>query len=260
MYFKRLNLKLLIEGAFILVTVTLSIRTFFCFPLVISSDSMSPILEGPKLIDVSSMEPGERNQIEFDRTPFALKRTTVIAKSHGIFHLLDLSPRKLLPGLALQRIKIGQELHWIWNPPQELFRRLEMDENEKFEAGDRVLDFVHSRGDILLVDRIRINFMAPRKSTIVVWKNRELDQLPKDMFYVKRLHAYTDKSGKLVGGVSEFIHLRGDNFSASYDSRHWGSISRESVVGTAICVIWPPSERAFTRLNPKTGLEPREDL
>ncbi len=52
--------------------------------------------------------------------------------------------------------------------------------------------------------------------------------------------------GEVVVPQDHFFML-GDNVSNSRDSRYWGFVPRENVIGRAVAIYWPPSRIGFIR-------------
>jgi len=123
-------------------------------------------------------------------------------------------------------------------------------------------------GDYLIIDEISYRFQDPQRGEVIVFK------YPKDpsQRYIKRIiglpgEAVEIKDGRVVissqkelyvldesdylpsdiftpGGTliplaeDEYFVL-GDNRSASADSRRWGSLSREDIIGRVLFRAWP---------------------
>lgn len=131
-------------------------------------------------------------------------------------------------------------------------------------------------GDYLLIDEITYRFRPPERGEVVVFK------YPKDpsTYFIKRIiglpgerveiknnqvtvwnarslqplvldENYLPKSVATAGneefrlGPDEYLML-GDNRPFSFDSRSWGALNKESIVGLARLRLWPLTElRAF---------------
>jgi signal peptidase I len=53
------------------------------------------------------------------------------------------------------------------------------------------------------------------------------------------------KPGEKVTVPPGEIFVMGDNRNASSDSREWGFVTREEIIGKSMVVYWPPSEFKF---------------
>ncbi|MFN8187004.1 MAG: signal peptidase I [Gaiellales bacterium] len=62
--------------------------------------------------------------------------------------------------------------------------------------------------------------------------------------YIEDVRRGTDNSGPWKLGDDEYF-MMGDNRSASCDSRRWGPISREQMIGPVLMVYWPPNRIGF---------------
>ncbi|MFC1497924.1 signal peptidase I [Verrucomicrobiota bacterium] len=137
-------------------------------------------------------------------------------------------------------------------------------------------------GDHVFVDRMRWNFAEPKRGQIMVFSTDNIvgpDPPLPDTYYIKRLigrpgeHVYIDnphvyingekvtkpdsilritegKGYRPAGRIYDQIHLGdgeyfalGDNTDNSKDSRYWGAVPEENMVGPAFMVYWPFSKR-----------------
>lgn len=62
--------------------------------------------------------------------------------------------------------------------------------------------------------------------------------------YIEPERRGTDNSGPWKLGEDEYF-MMGDNRNASCDSRRWGPISREQMIGPVLMVYWPPNRIGF---------------
>jgi len=127
---------------------------------------------------------------------------------------------------------------------------------------------MYSNGDYLIVDELSYHFRKPERGEIIVFR------FPQDpsQFFIKRIiglpgetvrakdgHVVVEQNGEQVAelsegyisdslatgefelsaGPDEYIVL-GDNRGASSDSRRWGTLAREAIVGRAFLRVWPP--------------------
>lgn len=125
-----------------------------------------------------------------------------------------------------------------------------------------------SSGDYLIVDELSYNFNDPQRGEVIVFES------PNDagQLYIKRIIAlpgetveikngkvfvsnegkrllldendyfysfvYTSGNLKLTLSEGEYFVL-GDNRSASFDSRKWGTIEEEGIIGKVFMRAWP---------------------
>ena len=126
-------------------------------------------------------------------------------------------------------------------------------------------------GDRILVNKFLYHFREPRRGDVIVF--RYPDDLKRP--FIKRLAAVGGDTveirdgqllvnGETVEGDSDFFstvryhnqgpygqedqtvlvpegayYVLGDNSMSSHDSRFWGFVDREHVIGRAMCIFWP---------------------
>ena len=131
-------------------------------------------------------------------------------------------------------------------------------------------------GDYLIVDEFSYHFGEPERGEVVVFK------YPRDpsQRFIKRIIGLPGEQVKMEGGriiitnkfgkeeildESDYLSLSqgslfdteliklgeneyfilGDNRAHSFDSRRWGPLSREFIVGRVLLRAWPPRAMAF---------------
>lgn len=249
------------------VVVALSVRTFFFMPVQVPTESMAPTLRGHRIQDLSDDTvpggvPAKGMRVLLDMLARGQRDWIFRVEKSGVLKVLDSNPRPVLPGLTQKRLRIGSQAIELWNPPPNLIETIGLEDGDEFEAGETLLHARTVSGDRFLVNRFAINFSQPKIGDIVVFQNRALDALPKGVCFVKRL-ARLDKSpaqsellsstptiaagtGQGVAASPGGAFLLGDNAQVSFDSRDWGEIPTDWIIGRAGMVFWPLSSRCFT--------------
>jgi len=141
-----------------------------------------------------------------------------------------------------------------------------MDGIDKFHDGQR-----------LITDKITYRFRDPERGEVIIFKFNRNDEyikriigLPGESIEIKEGQVYiynsehTDgfmldeseyldssvittgreflKEGAKIDITEDHYVVMGDNRRESYDSRAWGFVAKESVVGRSIIRYWPPNE------------------
>lgn len=226
----------------------------------------------------------------------------VVARSDGPLQEIEF-PKRVVPFVKKQRIRVGREWYTIWFPPERLEERTRL--NRYFRKGEDIIKLKVIAGDHLLVDRLTYNFRRPRRGEIFVFKTKGIEKLPQGQLYIKRLVAlngervrigddqhlvingqrldastprfenvytfparpaehqyfghvngatarrygrlelapfFEDETCEHVVGPRHYLAM-GDNTLNSSDSRSWGDVPRENVIGKCWFVYWPFSER-----------------
>lgn len=129
--------------------------------------------------------------------------------------------------------------------------------------------------EYILVDKITYNFIEPKRGDVVIFSYpgepgkkfiKRIIGLPGDTIEIKneKLYLYnkqhagilsesylppdlptpteTDESSLRKKVTSEEYFVLGDNRFNSSDSRIWGMLPREDIIGKALIVIWPISD------------------
>jgi len=113
-----------------------------------------------------------------------------------------------------------------------------------------------NNGDYLIIDELSYHFRQPERGDVIVFK------FPQDpeQFYLKRIiglpggfvlneegwnrQGFTFGNIRVRLGVDEYFVL-GDNRSASSDSRRWGPLTRNLIVGRVLARALPLSKVGF---------------
>ncbi|MGQ9661482.1 MAG: signal peptidase I [Kiritimatiellia bacterium] len=281
------------------VAVAMGFRTYVVQPFKIPTGSMQPTLYG--IYTIPKASPGLT-----DRMPLKLVRWLILgdwyleiraAESGYLDARYGFRPHPTDPSKML--CLIGQRLHWV---PKDAI------DPSHYTLNFRLGEFVRRgailwsgnrcAGDHVFVDKIRWNFVRPRRGDITVFSTKRItsleETLPKDhkgnpisTHYIKRLaglpgekvvidppnllvndkpvtepegirrivtqfhgypHGYLDmgvlatRKNPAIMGQHEYL-LLGDNTANSRDSRYWGPVPEQNLVGPAFFVYWPFSRR-----------------
>ena len=131
-----------------------------------------------------------------------------------------------------------------------------------------------SDGDYLIVDEITYRFRVPQRGEVIVFRYpndpsqryiKRIIGLPGETIEIEqgKVIIYSNEEGGVVLEESAYLSpsvftlgdlrtvlseneyfVLGDNRAASADSRRWGLLSRENIIGRALIRAWPPTALA----------------
>ncbi len=88
----------------------------------------------------------------------------------------------------------------------------------RFKIADKSMEPSFKSGDYVLVNKLAYVFGKPSKGDVIVLKHPK----EKDKFLIKRISVITN---------SNEIYVVGDNKGFSQDSRHFGPITKDLIIG-----------------------------
>jgi signal peptidase I len=94
-------------------------------------------------------------------------------------------------------------------------------------------------GDYLIVDEFSYHFRKPRAGEVVIFRY----PLDPSKFFIKRIEVVGEDTveieGRRIELEKEEYFVLGDNRQASSDSRRWGPVPEDLIIGRAFLRLWP---------------------
>lgn len=143
-------------------------------------------------------------------------------------------------------------------------------------SGSSMFPTLHD-GDYILTDKLSYRFGSPRQGDIIVLKNprdesqdfiKRVMASPGESIKIEKNSIFLDnqlldetylppdtptsagaflQEGEIVKAGPNQYFVLGDNRNHSSDSREWGGVTREEIVGKAFFRYWPPQSFGFIR-------------
>lgn len=94
-------------------------------------------------------------------------------------------------------------------------------------------------GDYLIVDELSYRFNEPQKNDVIIFRY----PLDPSKYFIKRIEGLPgekiENNGKEIILKADEYFVMGDNRGASSDSRIWGPLKENFIVGRALIRLWP---------------------
>lgn len=96
-------------------------------------------------------------------------------------------------------------------------------------------------GDYLIINEIGYRFSEPERGDVIVFR------YPKNpsQFYIKRIAYLPGEDINDVTLQKDEYYVLGDNKAASSDSRYWGPVKKDLIIGRAMIRLWPIAGLGF---------------
>ncbi len=211
-----------IEVLLVAIAVAVGIHTFFLKPFKIPTGSMQPTLHGithENFIDRPEVQFPNVVQRFFTYWYRGLSHTHVVAQDTGQLRIIDEQPLRLLLFNLRQRFQIGNVVHTIWFPPDNVFGRAGLISGgapvpKVFARGEDVIKLKVVSGDYLFVDRVSYNFRRPKRGEIMVFETKGINHphISGD-FYIKRMVAMGSEQVRI--GNDRHLVINGKRLDAS---------------------------------------------
>lgn len=100
-------------------------------------------------------------------------------------------------------------------------------------------------GDYLIVDELSYRFQEPQRGDVIIFRY----PLNPSKFFIKRIEGLPgetiENNGEEITLAKDEYFVKGDNKPNSSDSRVWGPLKENLIVGRAIIRLWPITKAEF---------------
>jgi len=193
---KNPHMREYVEMLFVAIAAAMAIRAYGFQPFKIPTGSMQPTLYGITVREEPRI-PGNNPISRMANLVLCGERhVTIRAKTSGSLRVhpsgtqLDLQTTKSQSKAILFINDIPHKVPInLWHKQGSAFMSLAKEKNFYFRKGDILFDGIIKSGDYILVNRLKYNFVRPKRGDITVFDTRDLThpQVRKDAYYIKRM-------------------------------------------------------------------------
>ncbi len=177
-----------VEVLFVAVAAAMAIRAYFFQPFKIPTGSMQPTLYGITVQQEPTIKSGNPLAKVANMVLFGERYVDVRAKTGG-----RIRTALGFDGITKPYYQVNPDetvTFYIGNTPYRIPNKLipYCRFNQDIRAGESITSGVVKSGDYILVNRIKYNFIRPKRGDITVFDTRDLThpQVRKDAYYIKR--------------------------------------------------------------------------